>query len=159
MKKFFPQKSFYLFNDYKNNEFLSKSDQVRLGLGLDNINITNEEGENVDEYKEALIRNMINKELYKESSDNVTVKDEILFRANLVFPSNMPVGEYKAAIYLVRDGNIIITDEILLPVDKRGIERVVYNFAHEYPSYYGIMAVIVAISVGLFSGFVAKKIS
>ena len=26
LKKFFPQKSFYLFNDYKNNEFLSKSD-------------------------------------------------------------------------------------------------------------------------------------
>ena len=80
--------------------------------------------------------------LYKEGSGNVTVKDEILFRANLEFPSNTPVGDYKADVYLVRDGNIIINHSTDLLVDKRGIERVIYNFAHEYPPYYGIMAVL-----------------
>jgi len=141
------------------NEFLSKDDQLELGLGLENLRIINEKGEEVGEYKEALIRNMKNKGLYQESSGNVTVKDEILFRANLAFPSNMPVGDYTADVYLVRDGNIIINHSTDLLVDKRGIERVIYNFAHEYPPFYGIMAIFVAISVGLFSGFVAKKIS
>lgn len=141
------------------DEFLSKEDQVRLRLGLANLNITNEQGEDVGEYKEALIRNMINKDLYKESSGNVTVKDEILFRATLAFPSNMPVGNYKADVYLVRDGNVIINHRTDLLVDKRGIERFIYNFAHDYPPYYGIMAIFVAISVGLFSGFVAKKLT
>lgn len=139
--------------------FLSKDDQLRLRLGLNNLNITNENGDDVGEYKAALIRNMINKGLYKESSGNVTVKDEILFRANLAFPSNMPVGDYKADVYLVRDGNVIINHRTDLLVDKRGIERVIYNFAHEFPPLYGIMAIFVALSVGLFSGFVAKKIS
>ena len=141
------------------DEFLSKEDQVRLRLGLTNLNITNEQGEDVGVYKEALIRNMINKDLYKESSGNVTVKDEILFRATLAFPSNMPVGNYKADVYLVRDGNVIINHRTDLLVDKRGIERFIYNFAHDYPPYYGIMAIFVAISVGLFSGFVAKKLT
>lgn len=139
--------------------FLSKDEQFRLRLGLENLNITNENGEGVGEYKAALIRNMVAKGLYKQNSGNVTVKDEILFRANLAFPSNMPVGDYKADVYLVRDGNVIINHRTDLLVDKRGIERVIYNFAHEYPPLYGIMAVFVALSVGLFSGFVAKKIS
>lgn len=139
--------------------FLPKDEQVRLRLGLENLNITNENDEDVGEYKEALIRNMIGKGLYKESSGNVTVKDEILFRANLAFPSNMPVGEYKADVYLVRAGNVVINHRTDLLVDKRGIERVIYNFAHDFPPFYGIMAIFVAISVGLFSGFVAKKVS
>jgi len=138
------------------DDILTTDIQAEYGLGLNNIGIGNlDDGE----YKEALIRNMINKGLYLESSGNVTVKDEILFRANLAFPSNMPVGDYKADVYLVRDGNIIINHRTDLLVDKRGIERFIYNFAHEYPPYYGIMAIFVAISVGLFSGYVAKKIS
>jgi|TARA_R110002096_G_scaffold436096_2_gene667498 uncharacterized protein (TIGR02186 family) len=141
------------------NDFLSKADQIELGLGLENLKIVNENDEEIGEFKEALIRNMKARGLYKEGSGNVTVKDEILFRANLEFPSNTPVGDYKADVYLVRDGNIIINHSTDLLVDKRGIERVIYNFAHEYPPYYGIMAVFVALSVGLFSGFVAKKIS
>lgn len=141
------------------NDFLSKADQIELGLGLENLNIVNENDEEISEYKEALIRNMKVRGLYKESSGNVIVKDEILFRANLAFPSNMPVGDYKADVYLVRDGNIIINHRTDLLVDKRGIERVIYNFAHEYPPFYGIMAIFVALSVGLFSGFVAKKVS
>ena len=62
--------------------------------------------------------------LYRESSGNITVKNEILFRANLEFPSNMPVGDYKADVYLVRDGNVIInhrTDLWSTNVDLRGL--------------------------------------
>ena len=87
------------------------------------------------------------------------MKNEILFRANLEFPSNMPVGDYKADVYLVRDGNVIINHRTDLLVDKRGFERFIYNFAHDHPAYYGIMAIIVALSAGLFTGFVARKIS
>ena len=138
------------------DQILSKGKLAEYGLGLQNIGDGSVEA---GEYKEALIRNMIDSGLYLESSDNVTVRNEILFRANLTFPSNMPVGDYKSSVYLVRDGDIILEDHSILPVNKRGIERVIYNFAHDYPPYYGIMAIIVAISAGLFSGYVAKKLS
>ena len=141
------------------NEFLSKEDQIELELGLENIKIVNENNEGIGNYKEALIRNMKARGLYRESSGNITVKNEILFRANLEFPSNMPVGDYKADVYLVRDGNVIINHRTDLLVDKRGFERFIYNFAHDHPAYYGIMAIIVALSAGLFTGFVARKIS
>lgn len=141
------------------DEFLPKETQISYGLGLNNINILSDGYDDVGEYKEALIRNMINKGLYSENDGNVTVKDEILFRANLAFPSNVPVGNYNADVYLVRNGEIIINHRTDLLVDKRGFERLIYNFAHEYPPYYGIIAVFVAISVGLFSGFVARKVT
>lgn len=141
------------------DEFLSPKKQAEFGIGLKNLDVSSDTGERLPEYKEALLRNMINKGLYLEEVGNVTVKEEILFHANITFPSNMPVGKYSTYVYLVRDGNIILNDNIGLKVDKQGIERVIYNFANEYPSYYGIMAIFVAISVGLFSGYVAKKIS
>jgi len=142
------------------DEFLSKDIQVEYGLGLNNLSIISEgESNDLQSYKEALFRNMREKGLYLENSGNVEVKNEILFRANLTFPSNMPVGNYKADVYLVRDGEVIITHNTPLKVDKQGIERVIYNFAHEYPPLYGIMAILVALFAGLFSGFVARKVS
>ena len=142
------------------NDFLSAEKQAEFGLGLNNISfITEGESEDLAAYKQALFRNMMNKGLYIEESGNVEVKNEILFRANLTFPSNMPVGDYKADVYLVRDGNIVINHHTDLLVDKKGIERVIYNFAHDYPPLYGIMAIIVALFAGLFSGFVARKVS
>lgn len=141
------------------DEFLSPMDQRSLGLGLKNIKVTNDNDIEVEEYKDALIRNMLSKRLYQEDSGNVIVKDEILFRATLDFPSNMPVGNYKADVYLVRDGNVVINHSTALLVDKSGFERIIYNFAQEFPPLYGIMAIVVAISAGLFSGFVARKVT
>ncbi|MDG1020490.1 MAG: TIGR02186 family protein [Emcibacteraceae bacterium] len=142
------------------DDFLSKDIQVEYGLGLNNLSFISEgESNDLQSYKEALFRNMMEKGLYLENSGNVEVKNEILFRANLTFPSNMPVGNYKADVYLVRDGEVIITHNTPLKVDKQGIERVIYNFAHEYPPLYGIMAILVALFAGLFSGFVARKVS
>jgi uncharacterized protein (TIGR02186 family) len=141
------------------DQFLSPEKQAEFGLGLKNLDVISDTGENISEFKDALLRNMTAKGLYLEESGNVTVIEEILFHANLNFPSNMPVGNYKADVYLVREGNIIKNYPTGLEVNKQGIERVIYNFAHEYPPFYGIMAIIVAISAGLFSGFVARKIS
>ena len=142
------------------DEFLSSDRQAEFGLGLNNLSFVSEgESDNLGAYKEALFRNMMKKGLYIENSGNVEVKNEILFRANLTFPSNMPVGNYKADVYLVRDGQIIINHRTDLLVDKKGLERVIYNFAHEYPPLYGIMAIFVALFAGLFSGFVARKVT
>lgn len=142
------------------DEFLSEEKQTELELGLENLTFTSDaDAEAARDYKAALIRNMIERGLYLENYGNVEVKNQILFRANLTFPSNMPVGNYNAEVYLVRDGNIIMSHSTPLLVDKQGIERLIYNFAHDYPPFYGIMAIIVAISAGLFSGYVARKMS
>ncbi|MDA0707493.1 MAG: TIGR02186 family protein [Proteobacteria bacterium] len=141
------------------DDFLSKDKQIEYSLGLNNLKFSSSLNEDFGDYKDALIRNMIAKGLYSESSGNVIVKSEILFSARLNFPANMPIGNYKADVYLIRDGDIIINHHTDLLVDKRGFERIIYNFAHDYPAYYGLIAVFVALSVGLFTGFVAKKIS
>lgn len=110
-------------------------------------------------YREGFIRNMQAKNLYSQREGTIRILDDILFRAILTFPANMPVGNYQVDVYLVRDGKIILSKQAPLEVGKTGLERVIYRFAHDYPPYYGILAILVALFAGLLGGFLTKKMS
>lgn len=134
-----------------------------LGLGLDNVSLeisaklTEEEQ---SAYQGGLLRNMVRKGLYSQSSGSVSLQEDILFRAGLDFPANVPVGNYWAKVFLVRDREVISSSKAIeLLVDKRGIERLIYNFAHQSPALYGIMAVLMALFVGWLGGLLSRKVS
>ncbi|MBL4802291.1 MAG: TIGR02186 family protein [Emcibacter sp.] len=110
-------------------------------------------------YRAGFIRNMKAKKLYNQREGTISILDDILFRAILEFPANMPVGQYQVDVHLIRDGEILLSEESPLEVGKAGIERIIFMFAHEYPSYYGIMAVIVALFAGWLGGFISRKMS
>jgi uncharacterized protein (TIGR02186 family) len=111
------------------------------------------------DFKQGLIRNMKAKGLFMEIEKSVSIKEGTLFRAKLHFPANMPVGKYNAAVYLVRDGELIARKTMDVMVDKEGIERVIYNFAHENSALYGLMAIIIAVFAGWAAGFISNKMS
>ncbi|PHZ84352.1 TIGR02186 family protein [Paremcibacter congregatus] len=131
-------------------------------LGLDRLNVSFEQELSEREgeaYRAGFVRNMKAKDLYIEQEGLISLLDEILFRAVLHFPANMPVGDYKVDIYLARGGEILLHEKAPLEVGKTGLERVIYNFAHSHPAYYGIVAILVALFAGWFSGFVSRKMS
>lgn len=111
------------------------------------------------DYRAGFIRNMKAKKLYNQQEGTISILDGILFRAILEFPANIPVGEYQVDVHLIRDGVLLLSEQSLLEVGKTGIERLVFRFAHEYPPYYGIMAIVVALSAGLLGGFLSRKLS
>ena len=111
------------------------------------------------DFKAGLIRNMKAKGLFMEVEKSVSIKDEILFRAKLHFPANMPVGKYSATVYLVRDGAVIARKTSSLLVDKVGIERAIYNFAHESSALYGLLAIVIAVFAGWAAGYISNKMS
>lgn len=143
-------------------EILSAEVLQKNGLGLDYLPVRFEsdvENAELKSYRDGLIRNLIEKGVYLIDETGVGIVDDILFRAKLHFPANMPVGNFVAEVFLVRDGQILYQKTTPLLVDKAGFERAVYNFAHDYPAGYGILAVLLALFAGWFAGYISQRLS
>ncbi len=144
------------------NQILGEQDLKMLEAGIENLainfakSVPQAEGK---AYRDGFIRNMKAKDLYNQQEGTVSVLDDILFRAILDFPANMPVGEYKVDVHLIRNGELLLSEQSPLEVGKAGLERLIYNFAHLYPASYGIMAVVVALFAGWLGGFLSRKMN
>ncbi|EBA12273.1 TIGR02186 family protein [Roseobacter sp. CCS2] len=99
-------------------------------------------------FTDALIRIREDQGLYQTLPTGVSVVEEALFRTLIPLPANLTEGDYKAEIYLTRGREIIdfyVTD---IPVQKVGLERWLYNLAHDNPFLYGLMSLSIAIAAG-----------
>jgi uncharacterized protein (TIGR02186 family) len=110
-----------------------------------------------EEYAEAFIRMQRKRRLFQLDEKGVRMTGRYLFRAQFDLPANVPLGDYKAEVFLFRDGVFIGRYASPMRIEKRGFERVVYEFAHQQPLYYGIVAVILAIAAGFAAAQVFRK--
>lgn len=108
--------------------------------------------EQADDFRQALIRLKERAGLYPTAPNQVTFIGTSLFRAAFQIPSNVPIGNYRAEIYLFRDGDLIGAQSSALFVDKIGLERWVYSFATQSPALYGLAAIIIALAIGWLAG-------
>jgi uncharacterized protein (TIGR02186 family) len=124
---------------------LSAPDQERTEtlLGVPGVRVT-ELGAEIVDYREAVVRNKMRQALYVEADSGVEMLEGGLFIARLFLPSETPVGEYTIEVYLFRDGAPIATRETGLQVAKAGLERALYDLAHDRPVLYGLLALILA---------------
>ncbi|MEP2784410.1 MAG: TIGR02186 family protein [Pseudoruegeria sp.] len=99
-------------------------------------------------FTEALIRIRKKNELYQLNESSVTMTDDTLFSASFELPSNLSEGEYTTRILLTRDGSVIDEYKAILDVRKVGLERFLYNLAHEQSFAYGILSLAIAILAG-----------
>ncbi len=100
------------------------------------------------EFTEALIRIRTDKGLYLTDEGGVTLNQETLFNTLISLPSNLTEGDYRARIFLTRDGRVVSDFETEIAVRKVGLERWIYTLAHERPLVYGLMALVIAILAG-----------
>jgi uncharacterized protein (TIGR02186 family) len=104
--------------------------------------------ESAASFTDALIRIRSSQGLYQTIPEGVTVAEEALFRALIPMPANLTEGDYKAEIYLTRGKQIIDLYTTTIPVKKVGLERWLYNLAHDNPFLYGLMSLSIAIAAG-----------
>lgn len=129
-----------------------------LKIGLDNLGLF--ANENISEdlnksFEKGLIRNKVSKGLYQNmGGGSVKVMGNTLFRTEIHFPSNVPVGDYNATVYLFKNGRVLLEENEFLTVEKKGFAEAIYSFANNYPAYYGLVAIFIA----LFSGWVAGAV-
>lgn len=144
----------------------------RLGVGVDHLRINAPEesrtvtrygvrdvvvsrlGEDYLDYRRAVVRLREAAALYNTDPDGVTFVDRGLFRAEVELPAVAPTGQYFAEVWLFQDGEPASVSNLTLTVEKVGIERDIFEFAHRRPWLYGVLCVLLA----AFTGWVASRV-
>lgn len=138
----------------------------RLGVGVDHLRINAPEeattvtrygvrdvvisrlGENYLDWRRAVIRLKEAAGLYRADPQGVKFVDRGLFRAEVDLPATAPTGIYYAQVWLFQEGAPISVSNMTLTVEKVGLERRIYEFAHHRPWIYGVLCVLIAMAVG-----------
>jgi uncharacterized protein (TIGR02186 family) len=144
----------------------------RLGVGVDHLRINAPEesrvvtrygvrdvvvsrlGEDYLDWRRAVIRLREGAALYNTDPDGVRFVDRGLFRAEIELPAVAPTGQYFAEVWLFQDGDPVSVSNLTLTVEKVGLERDIFEFAHHRPWTYGILCVLLA----AFTGWAASRI-
>lgn len=116
--------------------------------------IENAEVEDAEAFADALIRIREKEGLYSLAEDSVFLDQSTLFSTSVQLPSNVVEGLYTAHIYLTREGKVVSNHVSYVSVRKVGLERWVFNLAHERPLIYGLLSLAIA---GFF-GWVASTL-
>ncbi len=130
----------------------------RYQIGLANVEPRSESTHvpaKAEPYRLAAIRERAREGLYGETT-NVEFLSYSLFRVRVPIPATVPRGSYTADVYLFRDGNVISAQSTPLFVEQTGIERQIYNLAHERPFWYGLATVLMAMAMGWLSSLVVR---
>ena len=109
------------------------------------------------ELRRAIIQDRREAGLYFEIDDAVTFSAGGLFRSDIHFPANVPVGNYHILILLLQDGVEIDRTSKVLSVGKQGIGRQLYSFAYDSPVLYGIFAIIFAVAAGWAAALIFRS--
>ena len=136
-------------------------DQTAHSLGVDNIelNLLSEGGNSdlTNAYKAAFLDEFEFLGLYKNIVGNVEYAKEKLFRINIDLPAQTPIGKYEVLVYLFQDGVLVSQDSASLNVNKVGLERRIYELAHDRPISYGVLCVALALIAGWAAGALFRK--
>jgi uncharacterized protein (TIGR02186 family) len=112
----------------------------------------------INDFRAALIRAKERQSLYVHNAGRLAFLGPHLFRANLVFPGNVPTGSYTVEVLLIRNGNVVSAQTTPLYISQAGISADVYEFAHRQALFYGLLAIIVAVGTGWIAGAVFRKV-
>lgn len=132
--------------------------QYQLGLGnLHPARESTRSWKKGEPFRLAAIRIRARQNLYREDTAGVEFLSYSLFRVHVPIPANAPRGEYTVQVYLFRDGSVASAQSTPLFVDQIGLERRLYNFAHDRPLAYGLATVFMALFLGWGSSLLFRR--
>ncbi len=102
----------------------------------------------LEAFKSAIIRLKRKQGLYVQDRFGTVFVGTSLFRASINLPANVPVGPLTARVHLFREGILLDTFESRVRLEREGLGRIVYTFAHGFPLLYGIFTVFIAAGAG-----------
>jgi uncharacterized protein (TIGR02186 family) len=138
-------------------------------IGIDNVDFGTPEAQALDgsrqilapddekNFVKALIRNKRREKLYSSDPGGIVFLGQTLFRATVEIPANVPVGLYTATVFLIHDGEVVDAISSPLYIDKSGLERFLYRFAHNDALLYGLIAVFGSALAGWLGSAVLRQ--
>jgi len=141
------------------NDILSGSDDDRHGIrigSLIKLHVDPQNHLNIPEFRDSIIRIRQANGLYSEREGIIVLNDDTLFNANISLPSNLVEGDYRTRIFLTRNRQVIDDFETVIAVRKVGLERWIFNLAHNQPLIYGLLSLTIAILAGWLASSVFR---
>ena len=90
--------------------------------------------------------------LFSENPGGVTISEQVLYQARIALPSSVTVGTYTAETFAIARGRVIASATSKVQVRKLGFERFVALFAEDRSFFYGLLAVLVSVGMGVLAG-------
>jgi len=109
------------------------------------------------EQQNNLRRNMEANGLWQVLPSSIVTQQDMLFRASLSLPSNIPTGDYSVRVLHFRDGVALSERTTDMNVRKAGLSALIYRFAHDYSALYGIFAIIFAVASGWLAAVAFRR--
>jgi uncharacterized protein (TIGR02186 family) len=135
------------------NELAGPGGLARHELGAERIRLTPTESEGWSEdeiasFRAALVRNQQRVGLFSAAPGTVSFLGDTLFRTRIVFPANVPPGDYQVQVLQFADGEVVGAQTSKLEIAKMGIEAELYEFAFGQPALYGLASILIALGAG-----------
>ena len=108
-------------------------------------------------FRQAAIRYHQRAGLYTESPGSIDFLSESLFRTRVPVPAGVTRGQYNVEVYLFRGGQVVSAQSTPLFVDATGLERRLFNMAHDAPLSYGLACVFMAMLLGWISSVLFRR--
>lgn len=99
-------------------------------------------------FTDALLRIRARNDQFMTLERWVHLDRDILFRATVDLPANLIEGAYITRMYLLRNGEVVHQYRTAIFVQKDGLERFLYQLAHDQPLLYGLLAIALALIAG-----------
>ncbi len=137
-------------------EEIADADLLRdLSIGFENARLRVREdvlkasvASEVRDFERAIMRLKEDEGLFVREDTGVAFIGKSLFRSSIELPANIPVGSLTARVYLFREGALLSRYTTRVGLERKGLELVLYDFAHARSFLYGILAVAVAFAFG-----------
>lgn len=108
-------------------------------------------------FRQAVIRHLRQTGLYTESPGSIDFYSETLFSTRVPVPAGVTRGQYNVEVYLFRNGQMVSAQSTPLFVDASGLERRLFNAAHDAPFTYGMACVLMAMLLGWISSVLFER--
>jgi uncharacterized protein (TIGR02186 family) len=95
--------------------------------------------------------------LYSEREEAVHFLAPNVFRTTFFLPSDIPTGDYRVSVYLFRNEALLAGETQILSIAKAGFSEQIARAAIDYPLYYGLTCVALAIFTGWLAGVVFRR--
>jgi uncharacterized protein (TIGR02186 family) len=135
---------------------------ARHELGVDHVRFepvdaTGLDERQIDTFRDALVRNKQRQRLYSSAPPPVSFLGPNLFRTTLSFPANVPPGIYQVQVFELEDGYVKDAQRSALVISKVGLEADVFDFAQQRAPLYGLLAIVMAVSLGWLAGVIFRR--
>lgn len=104
-----------------------------------------------------LIRLMSQDGLFGVQENGVQFMSDTFYSAQLILPSSAPPGPYIAQTYVFQNGQIIARKSEGFAVRKIAFERFLAQSATQYPLFYGLACVALALFTGWLGGVLFRR--